>query len=164
MDCEKEFFKAHPLNKHIKDTDIFLHATSIKKYSQIQSTGRILSNMGKRNFSISQAGVCFEKYVEGNYCGLDAKYYVDFTMERYCNTICETDNSKEGVVLQIIGKDLKKLGNIYADWNKSYSLVHDSEGKPIDVDYDKSVLSVVAECDIPVEYLTVARKVPIKGC
>ena len=118
----------------------------------------------QRNWSISQAGICFEKYEEGQYCGTNAKNLIDLTIEGYCNATCRSDQSKEGVILQIKGKELKKLGcPTYADWNKPYPLVKDAEGVPIDVDSNAHVLSViVVDCDIPLEYLEVVRRIPFK--
>jgi hypothetical protein len=161
VDWEERFSKAHPLNSKIKDTDIFLHATSMKKYLAIQSKGLLLKEVPQRNYSISQVGVYFEKYAQD---GTSAKMLVDLTLQGYCNTICRSDHSKEGVVLQIKGRELKKLGcPIYADWNKPYPIIRDVEWIPMDVDYDAPVLSIiVVDCDIPLEYLELVRKVPFK--
>jgi hypothetical protein len=165
LEWEEEVSRAHPLNSKIDDTDIFLHGTSMKKYLAIQKTGFLLGTIPMKNFSISQKGICFEKYVErGQYAGTDAKLLIDLTIDDYCKTACRGDQSKEGIVLQIKGRELKKLGcPIYADWNKPIPLIHDLEGLPIDVNYNSSVLSIiVVDCDIPLEYLEVARKVPFK--
>ena len=164
--AEEWVSKAHPLNLKIKDTDAFLHGTSSKKYSVIQSTGFLLGTIPVKNFSISQKGICFEKYAEhGNYAGTSSKMLIDMTIKGYCETACRRDQSEEGIVLQIKGKELKKLGcPIYADWNKDIPRIYDDEGMPIDVNYDSPVLSIiVVDCDIPLKYLEVARKVPFKG-
>lgn len=159
---DEDFSKAHLLNSRIKDTDVFRHATSSKKYSKIKSKGLLLKQPPERNYSISQAVVCFEKYQNGKYCGLNAKSFVDGTLESYCDTICRKDHSEEGIILQITGKDLKKLGcQIYADWNKPFPRVSD-EGMPKDVNYNSPVISIVVECDVPLEYLKVVKKVAIK--
>ncbi len=51
MEEEEKFSKEHPLK--IKDTDIFLHGTSSKKYSAIQSKGFMLGGIPERNYPIS---------------------------------------------------------------------------------------------------------------
>jgi hypothetical protein len=105
VDWEERFSKEHPLEAKIKDTDLFLHGTSSKKYSAIQAKRRLLRNVPVRNWGISRIGVCFEKYVkQGQYCGV-----VDLTIKRYCEVACEKDGSSEGVVLLIKGRELKKL-------------------------------------------------------
>jgi hypothetical protein len=162
VEWEERFSRLHPLK--IKDTDVFLHGTSLKKYLAIQSKGFLLREVPQRNWSISQKGICFEKYEEGQYCGTNAKDLIDITIEGYCNATCRSDQSKEGVILQIKGRELKRLGcPIYADWNKNFPLIYDAEGIPIDVDSDAPVLSIIVlDCDIPLEYLEVAKKVPYK--
>ena len=160
---EEKFSKAHPLNSKIRDNDIFLHATSMKKYLAIQSTRCLLKNAPQRNFSISQAGVCFEKYEDGKHGGACAKRVIDLTMNGYCYDNCRSDQSTEAVVLQIIGKDLKKLGcPVYVDWNKHFPYLFDDEHRPVDVDYDSLLLSIVVDCDVPLEYLSVAKKITLK--
>jgi len=160
---EEKFSKAHPLNSKIKDKDIFLHATSMKRFLAIQQTGFLLKNPPQKNFSISQVGVCFEKYEDGKYCGADAKGVIDLTMNGYCQTTCRADQSTEGVILQAFGKDLLKIGcAIYADWNKRTPRIRNKEGKAVDVDYSSNVLSIVVDGDVPVESLTIMKKVPFK--
>jgi hypothetical protein len=162
-EAEEKFSKAHPLNLKIRDADVFLHGTSIKKYSAIQSTGFLLRNAPK-NFSISQAGICFEKYEHGKFLGTDAKGLVERTLQGYCNTTCRNDQSKEGIILEIKGKELKTLGcRIYADWNKAMPYVYDDEGRPEDIDYDSPVISIIiTDCDIPIRFLEVVKKVIFK--
>lgn len=159
VDWEERFSKEHPLTLKIKDTDLFLHGTSSKKYLVIQRTGFLLRKVPDRNWGISRIGVCFEKYVkDGQYCGV-----VDLTIKRYCETTCKKDGSSEGVVLLIKGRELKKLAcPIYGDWNKNYPLIYNSEGKPIDIDSEAELLSIVVDRDIPLRYLEVAKRVPFK--
>jgi hypothetical protein len=160
VDWEERFSKEHPLEAKIKDTDLFLHGTSSKKYSAIQAKRRLLRDVPVRNWGISRIGVCFEKYVkQGQYCGV-----VDLTIKRYCEVACEKDGSLEGVVLQIKGKELKKLAcPIYGDWNKNYPLKHNSEGIPIDVDSEAELLSIIVDRDIPLRYLEVVKRAPFKA-
>jgi hypothetical protein len=156
VDWEERFSKEHPLK--IKDTDLFLHGTSQKKYLAIQAKSRLLRNVPVRNWGISRIGICFEKYVkQGQYCGV-----VDLTIKHCCEVACENDGSSEAVVLQIKGRELKKLGcPIYADWNKPYEVIRNSEGIPIDVNSEASVLSIIViDRDIPLRYLEVVKRVP----
>jgi hypothetical protein len=68
------------------------------------------------------------------------------------------------VVLLIKGRELKKLAcPIYGDWNKNYPLKYNSEGKPIDVDSEAELLSIVVDHDIPLRYLEVAKRMPFKA-
>jgi len=152
----ENFSRNHPLNSKIKDTDIFLHATSLKKYLAIKSTGFLRRSVSERNYSISQNVICFEKYVKNG--------VAEPSIEGYCDAACRNDKSKEAVILQITGEKLKKLGvKIYADWNDNYPLIRDSEGIPIDVDTEAFFLSIIiVDCDIPIEYLKLVRKVAFK--
>jgi hypothetical protein len=85
------------------------------------------------------------------------------TVSHWCHSACVHDGSKEGVILRITGKELKKLNcEIYNDINMNSKLLRDSEGIPIGVDSNWPFLSIVVECDVPFEYLTLFRKVPIK--
>ena len=155
---EEEFSKAHPVK--IKDTDIFLHGTSSKKYFAIKSVGFLKVKAPATNWGISKKGICFEKYNEhGTYAAL-----TEMTIRSYCETTCRNDHSSEGVILQIKGRELKKLRcPIYADWNKNYTLIKDSEGIPIDVDSNAPFLSIIIlDKDIPLEYLEVVKRIPFK--
>lgn len=164
MCSEEEFSKANPVK--IKDTDVFLHGTSSKKYLAIKSIGFLKRKAPATNWGISKKGICFEKYDEhGTYAGCRAADLIEMTIRRYCETTCRRDHSSEGVILQIKGRELKKLGcPIYADWNKRYAVIRDSEGIPIDVDSNAPVLSIIIlDKDIPLEYLEVVRRIPFKN-
>ena len=159
----EEFSKAHPVK--IKDTDVFLHGTSSKKYLAIKSIGFLKAKAPATNWGISKKGICFEKYdVHGTYAGGRAADFTEMTIRSYCETTCRKDHSSEGVILQIKGRELKKLGcPIYADWNKPPPVIKDSEGIPIDVDSDAPVLSIIIlDKDIPLEYLEVVRRISFK--
>ncbi len=152
------FSRKYPLNDIISDTDIFLHRTSSKRYELIKSKGFILRNVDfARNFSISTQGICFEKYTRAN-----AKTIDGTAMPNYCRNPCKKDGSLEGVVLQIKGTELKRLGcPIYADWNKSIVRTYDSSHKPNGVKYDYLFVSViVVDKDISIEYLSVQGRIP----
>jgi hypothetical protein len=104
--------------------------------------------------------ICFEKYVKhGKYSRV-----ITLSIEGHCKAACRNDQSSEGVILQIKGRELKKLGcPIYADWNEGYLLVKDSEGIPMDVDSNASMLPIVIiDRDIPLEYLEVVKKLHFK--
>lgn len=163
MDWRETFSKAHPLNAKIKDTDVFLHGTSSNKYSAIQSKGFILRDVPERNYPISEKGICFERYVKNN---VDNIYVIIPTVRDYCRTACAHDQSLEGVILQIKGIELKKLGYpIYVDWIKQYTLITDSEGIPVEVDTNtpRKLLSIIiVDRDIPFEYLRVVKRLPFK--
>lgn len=150
--------RIHALRKYqviVNDTDVFLHGTSLKKFQDIQSSGFLKKMVSNRNWGISTNGVCFEKWVKEN------DKAVLMVVTRYCVSACKHDNSAEGVILKITGKDLKKLnGKIFSDPNKNSRLLHDSEGIPTGVDSDSPILSIVVECDIPIEYLVEAKRVP----
>jgi hypothetical protein len=164
VDWEERFSKEHPLK--IKDTDLFLHGTSSKKYLAIQCTGFLLRKVPDRNWGVSRIGICFEKYVkQGQYCGVSAADLADRTIKDCCKVACENDGSSEAVVLQIKGRELKELScPIYADWNKRYAVIYDVEGIPIDVNSDTPVLSIIViDRDIPLRYLEVVKRVPFKG-
>ena len=156
MEWSEKFSRNHPLNAKIKDTDVFLHITSLKKYWVIDSTGFLLRNVSERTYSTSKNGICFEKYVKNG--------VAELSVEGYCDDTCRSDNSKEAVILQITGEQLKNLGvNIYADWNDPYPLIHDPEWRPIDVDTEASFLSIIiVDCDISLEYLEVVSNVSFK--
>ena len=156
MEWREKFSRNHSLNSKIKDTDIFLHVTSLKKYLAIKSSGFLRRNVSERTYSISQSGICFEKYVKNG--------VAELSIEGYCNDACRSDKSEEAVILQITGEQLKKLGvKIYADWNENYPLIRNSEWMPVGVDTEASFLSIIiVDCDIPLEYLEVVRRVPFK--
>ena len=152
---DERFSKAHPLTAKIKDTDIFLHGTSSKNYAAIQITGLLKRSTYVKNYSLSQAGtICFEKY--------DRKLPMDDITSNHCWAACETDGCTQGVILKISGKNLRKLHcPIYADWNYGYGREYDSEGLPVDIDYDTVSSIVILDCDIPIKYLKAVRKVPV---
>lgn len=163
MDWDEKFSRANPVK--IRDADIFLHGTSSKKYLAIQSTGFLKRKAPATNWGVSKKGICFEKYDEhGTYAGIRAADFTEMTVRRYCEVACRRDHSSEGVILQIKGRELRKLGcPIYADWNKNYNRIYDSEGIPIDVDSNAPVLSIIIlDKDIPLEYLEVVRRIPLK--
>jgi len=163
MCWEEKFSKAHPVK--VKDTDIFLHGTSSKKYLAIKSIGFLKRKAPATNWGISKKGICFEKYDEhGTYCGVRSADVTERTIRGYCEASCRNDHSSEGVILQIKGRELRKLGcPIYADWNKPLPLIYDSERIPINVDSNAPVLSIVIlDKDIPLEYLRVVRRMPFK--
>ena len=160
---DARFSKKYPLNTKIKDTDVFLHGTSSKRYDAIKSTGYLLRNVSaRRNFTISQSGICFEKYVASG--KLANANTIDNAMTRYCLNACKNDRSLEGVILQISGRELKKLGcPIFVDWNKPINRILNSVGVPIGVNYNALFLSIIiVDKDIPVEYLEVRKRVPFK--
>lgn len=159
-DWREQFSKIHPLNLKIKDTDLFLHGTSSKRYLAIRQTGFLLGDVSVRNWSISRRGVCFEKYVEqGKYCGV-----IKLTINHYCKITSKHDGSSKGVVLKIRGRELKKLAcPIYADWNKNFPIKRDSNGIPIDVDSDAELLSIIVDGDIPLRYIEIAKRVLISN-
>ena len=109
---------------------------------KIQSTGFLLRKINDKNFSISQNGICFEKYDKhGTYGGMNSADFIEYSIRRHCEAVCRTDQSPEGVILRITGKELKKLGcPIYADWNKPFPLKRTSDYIPQDVNYDASVI------------------------
>lgn len=157
VDDEEEFSRKHPLNSKIKDTDVFHHCTSLKRYLAIKSSGFLRRKVSARNYSISPPmGICFEKYIEQG--------VAEFSDKGHWRAACRTDRSKEGVILQITGEKLKKLGcPIYADWNDNYPVIRDSEWIPIDVDTEGPFLSIIiVDRDIPFEYLEVVGKVPFR--
>jgi len=149
---EEEFSRKHPLNSKIKDTDLFHHCTSSKRYLAIKSSGFLRRNVSERTYSISQSGICFEKYIE--------KGMSESSDIGHWRAACRTDHSKEGVILQITGEKLKNLGcSIYADWNNGYLFKYNSEGLRVDVDTEGPFLSIIiVDCDIPFEYLEVVGK------
>ena len=160
MEWQESFSRKNPLNSRIRDTDVFLHGTSLKKYRAMQSKGFLLTRLKNKNFSISQNGICFEKYDEhGKYSDM-----IKNTIRNYCETACRNDQSSEGVILRIKGRELKKLGcPIYADWNKNYIPKYNNEGIPIDVDYNAPFLSIiVVDTDIPLECLEEVRRISFK--
>jgi hypothetical protein len=62
------------------------------------------------------------------------------------------------------GRELKKLAcPIYVDWNKNFPLKRDSEGKPIDVNSNAELLSIIVDGDIAFRYLEVVKRVSFKG-
>mgnify|MGYP005856551401 FL=1 len=83
-------------------------------------------------------------------------------MPNYCRNSCQKDGSSEGVVLEIKGKELKKLEcPIYADWNKHIVPTYDSLHRPNGVKYDYLFVSVIAvDKDIPIEYLSDKGRIP----
>jgi len=126
---DKEFSLAHPVNDKILDKDIFLHVTSSKNYEAIKTKG-LQRNVLAKNWGISHKTICFNKLPENDF---DREIVLNSMKNCYCKAACQKDNSSEGVVLQIKGRDLKKLGcNIYLDWNYPLVRRNDSEGRNID--------------------------------
>ena len=87
-------------------------------------------------------------------------------MVRFCEAACnnKNDRSIEGVILKITGRNLKRLGcPIYADWNYGFSHKRDSQWLPVDVDYSGLGVTsiIITDCDIPIEYLEIAKRIPI---
>jgi hypothetical protein len=155
---DRELSKQYPLNNQIKDSDVFLHGTSLKKYESIKAKAFLLRSVDStRNFLISNTGIYFEKYTKAN-----AKTINELAMPHYCRNPCKKDGSLEGVVLKITGKELKMLGcPIYADWNKSIQRIYDSLHRTIGIKYDCVFVSIiVVDKDIPIEYLSVQRRIP----
>lgn len=161
VDCDQDerFSRNHPLNSKIKDTDLFRHGTSSKRYLAIQKARSLLIEAPDRNWGISEKGICFEKYDK------KGQYLVDYTIEKYCNAACLKDGSSEGVVLEITGRDLKKLGcPIYVDWKKPINVRRDANGIPINIKSDRPDLSIILlDRDIPLRYLKVVKRMPFKG-
>ena len=145
MDYE-QYSRANPII--VKDDDLFLHGTSSNNFLNIRQTGFLKQAILIRNWGNSPNGICFEKYVKGE------NDVVLEVVAKYCRIACEKDNSQEGVILQITGKELKKLGcPILADWNL---------GLIIGIDSDSAILSIIVECDVPVEYLKELKSIPFK--
>ncbi|MCW4040407.1 MAG: hypothetical protein NWE83_06615 [Candidatus Bathyarchaeota archaeon] len=156
---DEDFSKAHPVK--IKDTDVFLHGTSSKKYLAIKTIGFLKRDTTATNWDISSNSIYFEKYdIHDTF----ARELIDMTIQKYCEATCRKDQSSEGVILQITGRDIKHLGcKVYADWNKPYDIIRDANGKAIDVDSNASVLSIIIiDKDIPLDYLTVFRRISFK--
>lgn len=154
---DEKFSKDHPLK--INDLYIFLHGTSSNKFLQIKDSGFLLRKPPVRNYSLSQGGVYFEKYCR-NYANSDV---TRLTIKGCCQAACRNDNSSEGVILQIKGKQLNNLGcPIYADWNKHVPRIFDSRGIPVDVDSSAPVLSIIIDRDIPLNFLKVVKRLPFK--
>lgn len=158
------FSKKHPVNSQIKDTDVFLHGTSTKRYFAIKFEGFLKRRINVKNFGISQNGICFERYEKtGRFCGGGSADLIETTLRDYCERACRKDQSSEGVILQITGKQLKKLDcPIYADWNKVYS-TKKSEGVPFEVDLNSPVISIIVlDKDIPFEYLEIWKRISLQ--
>jgi hypothetical protein len=156
---DEDFSKAHPVK--LNDTDVFLHGTSSKKFLSIKSTGFLKRSTPTTNWDISTYGIYFEKYdVQDTF----ARELIDMTIRKYCEATCQRDQSSEGVILQITGKELKQLGcPIYADWNKPYDVIRDAKRQAIDLDSNASLLSIIiVDKDIPLEYVTVVKTISFK--
>ena len=81
----------------------------------------------------------------------------------HCNAACRTDKSREGVILKISGKELKKLGcPICADWNYNFKCIRTWDNIRLDVDYDAEYLSIIVNNDVAFEYLKIFKKMPFK--
>lgn len=154
-DFWKTFSLAHPLNDKIKDDDLFLHGTSSKRYSKIKSSGYLLTELPNRVQQISQPkGICFERIPKDGYI-LDV-------INKYAKSACEQDGSLTGIILQINGANLKKLGcPIYPDGNKHIVTIRGPTGIPISVDVNSRYLSIIVDKDVPVEYLTLFKEIPL---
>jgi hypothetical protein len=160
MESDEQFSKKYPLK--IMDSDLFLHGTSSRNYSDIQRTGFLKGKALKRNWCTSRKGVYFVRYVKQEQSSADL---VDMMMKHYCEIPCKQDGSSEGVVLQVKGRELKELGcPIYADWNVLFPFKYNKKGIAIDVDSDAPVLSIiVVDCDIPLRCLEVVKRIPFSG-
>ncbi len=159
---EEQFSKLHPITSQVEDNEIFLHGTSSKRFLSIQSSGFLKRSLSdSENYSVSQAGtICFERYIES------CKNIIQQNMMRFCKAACnnKNDRSTEGVILKITGKNLKELGcPIYADWNYGFHYKRDSQWLPVDVDYSGLGVTaiIITDCDIPIDYLEVVKKIPI---
>ena len=146
----------------MKDTEILLHGTSSKSFLSIQSSGFLKRSVSdSENYTVSQSGtICFERYIES------CKSIIQGNMVRFCEAACnnKNDRSIEGVILKITGRNLKRLGcPIYADWNYGFSHKRDSQWLPVDVDYSGLGVTsiIITDCDIPIEYLEIAKRIPI---
>lgn len=150
----KTRLKKYPVT--VKDTDVFLHGTSMKNYQDIQSSGFLKRNVSQRNWQLSNNDViCFEKWVKQN-----DKAVIE-TVTHYCYSACTQDKSTEGIILRITGKELKKLNcKIYSDPNINSRLIRDNEGIPIGVDSDSPILSIIVEADIPTTFLKEVKRIP----
>ena len=157
----EDFSKKHPLNVKIKDTDVFLHGTSSKKYSAIQSKGFLKRNVLTKNHQLSAPlAIYFEKY---------NKYrQPDFTQYSAANcskNACENknDRSLDGVILRITGRRLKRLGcNIYVDCNYPTRFIRDENRKPVAVDRKQLIYIKITEFDIPSKYLKVVKRLTLE--
>ena len=163
---DEEFSKANPLNERIKDTDIFLHGTSSINFEKIQYSRFLKRKPDEKNFSISENGVCFEKYdTHGIYQGMNSAEYVErYALPHHYGAACRKDKSPEAVILQINGKELKKLCcPICADWNYNYPCKRTRDYIRLDVDYDQPVISIIiVDKDIPFDYLKVFKRIPFE--
>lgn len=93
-----------------------------------------------------------------------ADYTERYSIRHHYEAACRTDKSSDGVILQITGRELKKLGcSIYADWNYNYPVKRTCDYIRLDVNYDAPVISIIiVDKDIPFEYLRVFKRIPIK--
>ena len=153
----------------VKDNDQFLHGTSSKRYLSIKSSGFLLRKNVDKNYPISHPGaIYFEKYDRaGTYAGLNAGEFIEKCISDHCRVSCKRDKSSEAVILQITGKELKKLGcTIYVDRNKNLPLKRSESGeaiRPLIVDSNYPVFSImIVDKDIPFEYLKIFKKIPFK--
>jgi hypothetical protein len=162
---DEEYSRKHPLNDLIKDTDTFLHGTSLKRYELIKSAGFLLRDIPNRNYSLSTKAICFAKYVSSGKLS-NAKTIDKAMKEKYCLNPCIEDACLEGVVLEISGKALKSIDcHIFADWNEHVPRTfNQSSGMPNGVNYNCPILSViVVDKDIPVRHLVVKRRFPYQS-
>jgi len=150
VDWTEGFSRVHPVNAQIKDTDVFIHGTSSTRFSVIKLEG-LKRKVDGKHFGISHNVICFEKLLENKHY---RKAAIDL-VKKYCQIACDKDNSSEGVILQIKGRELKKLGcPIYADWNIGFSR-KTIEGIPFDINLNAPVSIIIVDRDIPFEYLEV---------
>ena len=88
-------------------------------------------------------------------------------MPDHYSVACKRDKSSEAVILQITGKELKKLDcQIFIDPNKNLPLKRDEFGealRPLKVDSNSPVFSImIVDKDIPFKYLTIFKKIPFR--
>lgn len=121
-----EFFsKKYPITDQINDGDLFIHGTSSKRFSKIRDSGYLLTKVKDRVQQISQnEGVCIER--------VPKKGKIIDVVREYAKNACENDGSSDGIILEMTGANLRKLGcEIFADWNKPFSRIVNNFGIPV---------------------------------
>jgi hypothetical protein len=156
---------------NVKDSDIFLHATSSKNYSDIESAGFLkrMTNTDDKNYPISKNAIYFEKYEKnGIYAGMNAAKYIEkYSMPFHCRVACRMDNSPQAVILQITGRNLNRLNcPIYVDPEKDLPFKKDESGeliRPLTIDASAPVFSImILDKDIPFDYVKIFQRIPFK--